>query len=151
MAKGTSTALVTLLLVVITVSAIMMTYFWTAENSTAVSEQATTVYESNTNIGCLKIESMDVANKKVALRNCGDSELANVVLYVDSQSVGSTNNVPAGTVFEINYQLPSGEHVVYASSQYAKSSTVKVDTNGNVISFDFWFDKDHGDKRLICQ
>jgi hypothetical protein len=151
MGKGTSTALVTLLIVVITVSAVMVTYFWTAENSTTVEEQGKTVYESNTNIGCLKIENLDIESKRIAIRNCGSTELANVVLYVDSQSVGSADNVQAGSVFEIDYQLPAGEHEVYASSQYAKSSTIRVDTYGNIVSFDFWLDQGYADKRLVCQ
>jgi hypothetical protein len=151
MGKGTSTALVTLLMVVITISAVMITYFWMAENSTTASEQTKTVYESNTNIGCLRIENMNPTDKKITVRNCGDVELANVVLFVDSQSVGNKDNVPPGSVVEIDYQLPAGEHEVFVSSRYAKSSTVKVDTYGNIVSFDFWLSPGQGDKRLICQ
>ena len=150
MGKGTSTAIVTLLVIVISISGVMLTYFWLSQTTNVTQEQTMNIYDTNTNIGCLSIENIDTDSDVVVVRNCGSVELSNVALYVDAQTVGTKASVPAGSLVEIGYDLSPGEHEIYATSRYARSSVLKIDTEGNILTFDFWLTPDNGYKRLVC-
>lgn len=150
MGKGLSTALVTLLVIVISVSGVMLTYFWLSQTTTVTQDQTMNVYQTNSNIGCLSIENIDTDADIVTVRNCGSVELSNVALYVDEQTVSTQQAVSAGSVVQMSYALSDGEHEIYATSRYAKSSVLKIDTEGNMLTFDFWLTPDNGFKRLVC-
>jgi hypothetical protein len=147
MVKGASTAIVTILIVMISVSLALLVYRWMVASTPEVEQNVQEGTQAKSTVGCIKIESIDTVNKKISVRNCGTVDLSNVVLSVDSNPVGFSDSVKAGSLVTINYDMTTGPHEVFASSDHAQSSRLTVDTT---LSFDFSLSQDYGFKMLVC-
>jgi hypothetical protein len=150
MRKGASTGIMTILVLLIAVSLISVLYYWLSAFYPGLQQGA---QDSNapTGQGCIRIESIDTVSKKVTVRNCGETDLTNVVIFVDSQAVASSNFVRAGSVAQVSYDLPAGQHDIFVSSDKVESPVISVDTTqGGLISFDFVLSSNSGSKRLVC-
>jgi hypothetical protein len=150
MSKGTSNVIISVLLAAIAISLVAALYSWLPGNAAQTQQEAESIYGSKTNDGCLRLESIDTSNKKITVRNCGQKDLSNVVVFVDSNPAVSQASVKAGSVVELDYEMSSGAHEVFVTSDSAQSSVVNIDTEGRMIAFDFWLTPDFGDKRLVC-
>ncbi len=125
MRKGVSTVISVILIILITLSLVALTYQWLSGHTTQTQSEL----ESNAfgNKGCLKIENIDTINDKIVLRNCGDINLNNVILFVDSKSVVSYQDVlTAGNITQIGFAMPSGEHEIFVTSNHAESSRMII-------------------------
>jgi hypothetical protein len=76
--------------------------------------------------GCLRIESINTVSKNISVRNCGNIDLNNIALFVDSNLVASYGTLIQGSVMQINYNMPSGEHEIFVTSDYAETSRMSV-------------------------
>ena len=150
MNKGASTGIMTILVLLIAVSLISVLYYWLSAFYPGLQQSA---QDGNTPTGqgCIRIESIDTVSKMVTVRNCGETDLTNVVVFVDSQAVANTSLVKAGSVAQVGYAMSLGQHDIFVSSDKVESPILSVDTTqGGLISFDFVLSSYSGSKRLVC-
>jgi len=126
MKKGASTAIITVLVMLITVSLILMSYQWLLKSAPETQQELENSLPQKE--GCLKIESIDTLNKKITVRNCGGSELGNFIIYIDDKPVGSySSKLSAGGIVQISYTgyvTPGVNHNIKVSSNYADSPII---------------------------
>jgi flagellin-like protein len=125
MRKGVSAIISVILIILITVSLIALVYQWLSGQTTQTqSELGRNAFKSE---GCLKIENIDTRTNKIIVRNCGDIDLNNIVLFVDSKPVVNyQGTLLAGNIAQINYALSLGEHEILLTSNYAESSRMII-------------------------
>jgi len=126
MKKGASTAIITVLVMLITVSLILMSYQWLLKSAPETQQELENSLPQKE--GCLKIENIDTLNKKITVRNCGGSDLDNFIIYIDDKPVGNyLNKLSAGGIIQISYTgyvTPGVNHNIKVSSNYADSPTI---------------------------
>jgi parallel beta-helix repeat protein len=126
MKKGASTAIIMILIMLITVSLILMSYQWLLKYSPQTQQELENSLPQKE--GCLKIENIDTLNKKITIRNCGKNELSNFIIYIDDKPVGSySNKLGPGGIIQISYTgylSPGVNHNIKVSSNYADSPII---------------------------
>jgi|MudIll2142460700_1097286.scaffolds.fasta_scaffold128090_2 FlaG/FlaF family flagellin (archaellin) len=123
MAKGVSTIIATILILIITVSLISLVYTWLS----SYAPQPDIQNNINAGKGCLKIESVDTESKTVTIRNCGDIALSSIVLFIDLKtSTRYSEALNAGEIAQLSYteNINIGSHEIMVSSNYADSSRI---------------------------
>ncbi len=125
MKKGASTTIIMILIMLITVSLILMSYQWLLKYSPQTQQEL----EKNLpqKEGCLKIENIDTLNKKITIRNCGDSDLSNFIVYLDSEPIVTySGTLNSGGITQISYNrnINFGNHEIFVSSNYAQTSKI---------------------------
>jgi len=125
MRKGVSTAITIILVLLITVSLILISYQWLLKYSPWTQWEIEKSLERKE--GCLKIENMDLDNKKITVRNCGEFDLSNFIVYIDDEPfVQYSGTLGPGYIEQISYteDISFGEHGIQVSSDYAESSKI---------------------------
>jgi hypothetical protein len=124
MKKGTSNAIMTVLVLMITTFLVLLLYSWLS----GYTPQTQSEIEKNIDReeGCLRIESINTVSKNISVRNCGNIDLNNIAFFVDSNLVASYGTLRQGSVMQINYNMPSGEHEIFVTSDYAETSRMSV-------------------------
>ncbi|MBW2966269.1 hypothetical protein KY342_04150 [Candidatus Woesearchaeota archaeon] len=127
MRKAVSTSIVVILVLLILVSLILMSYQWLLTSSPQ------TQWEIQQSLGkkegCLKIENIDTVNKEITIRNCGNIDLSDIVVYLDYESfVYYSGKLNSGELKQISYidDIPSGDHEIFATSDNAESSKLII-------------------------
>ncbi len=125
MKKGISSIIVVILILLITISLVVLSYQWLLKYTPRVQEELEQHTESKE--GCLKIENIDIFSRNVVIRNCGDTELSNFIIYIDEEPVARHSLIlDAGNVVQIGFSkdLSKGEHDIQVSSDYAKAPKI---------------------------
>lgn len=135
--RGISKIIEVILILIITVSLIGFSYKWLFEYSSKT--QSSLEKNLPQSGGCLKIESIDTVNKKIAIRNCGESDLSNFVVFMDSSPIAYySGKLSSGSITQISYtqSISPGDHDIVVSSDNAESSKITFSTN--VISLSYY-------------
>ncbi len=124
MRKGISTAIVVILVLLIIISLIFITFQWFLEYSPQTQWELEKTLEKE---GCLKIENIDINNKKITIRNCGKVELSNFIVYLDSEPIAHYSEaLDSGEIIQISYieEIYPGDHDIQVSSDYAEAPKI---------------------------
>jgi parallel beta-helix repeat protein len=114
----------------ITISLILISYQWLLKYSPQTQEELENSLPQKE--GCLKIESIDVNNKMITVRNCGDKSLSNFVVYLDSEPIANySGTLAAGGIAQISYSrnINFGNHEIFVSSNYVQSPRILFSIN----------------------
>jgi parallel beta-helix repeat protein len=123
--RGISTIIEVILVLIITISLIFFVYQWSF--SSTLETQQNIEKNLAQNQGCLKIENIDLTNKKITIRNCGENGLSKFVVYIDSSPIAYyTGILGAGDITQISYtgNINYGDHEIFVSSDYAETSKI---------------------------
>ncbi|NIM47332.1 MAG: hypothetical protein GTN40_04215 [Candidatus Aenigmarchaeota archaeon] len=127
MKKGVSTAIVIILVLLIFVSLVLLSYQWLLKYSPQTQRELEKSLIKDE--GCLNIENIDTNNKKITIRNCGKIDLSNFIVYIDSEPIDHYyETLNSGDIIKISYNIdiPSGEHEIFITSNYAESSKIII-------------------------
>jgi len=133
MKKGLSSIIIIILILLITVSVIYVSFNWLLPSSEQTQEEVgKSLINKN---GCLLIENINTNNKKITLRNCGNNDLSNFVVYIDSTPfIQYSGKISAGSTGSIDYteDITGGIHEISVSSNYANSPKITFNTVGGM-------------------
>ena len=125
MKKGASTAIVMILVMLITISLILMSYQWLLKYSPQTQQELEkNLLQKN---GCLIIENINTNTKQITVRNCGDNDLSNFIVYLDAEPIATySGTLNSGGITQISYNrdINFGNHEIFVSSNYAETPKI---------------------------
>lgn len=136
--RGISHIAELILVVLIIIALSVLVYQWSVASSAQTQESLKKNLPSE---GCLKIENIDTLNKKITIRNCGNTNLSNFVAYLDSRPIANySGQLNAGDITQLGFTVNVAarqNHDIQVTADYAESSKMTVYKNCDVYIYQY--------------